>query len=102
MELFLAARLHRTHDQDGLLCCVRRVHHQTGSFLNSPPFPSALMAPLAAALRPAMTLSYFETSLSRLAPLLRLSAPPLLETTQRDDMSEAHPGWVARLQERRG
>lgn len=60
------------------------------------------MAPLAAALRPAMTLSYFETSLSRLAPPLRLSVPPLLETTQRDDMSEAHPGWVARLQERRG
>lgn len=60
------------------------------------------MAPLAAALRPAMTLSYFETSLSRLAPPLRLSVPPLLETTQRDDMSEAHPGWVAGLQERRG
>ncbi|KAG7230484.1 hypothetical protein INR49_024593 [Caranx melampygus] len=44
-----------------------------------------------------MTLSYFETSLSRLALLcfLCLSVSLLLRTTQRDDMLEAHPGWGA-------
>lgn len=33
---------------------------------------------------------------------LCLSVSLLLRTTQRDDMLEAHPGWVARLQERCG
>lgn len=33
---------------------------------------------------------------------LCLSVSLLLRTTQRDDMLEAHPGWVARLQERFG
>lgn len=50
-------------------------------------------------------LSYFETSLSRVwhgCASLRLSVSLLLRTTQRDDMLEAHPGWVARLQERCG
>lgn len=33
---------------------------------------------------------------------LCLCVSPLLRTTQRDDMLAAHPGWVARLQERCG
>lgn len=64
-------------------------------FLNSPPFPSSLMAALASALLPAMTLSYFETSLSRLAPPLRFSVPPFCRRPHRGMTCRRHiqAGW---------
>lgn len=55
---------------------------------------------------PEMTVIFWNISLVSLAPPHlpppRLSVSLLLRTTQRDDMLEAHPGWVARLQGRCG
>lgn len=77
-------------------CCCCLIHRR--SFFTLFPFFSA-------SLPSQRWLSYFETSLSRVwhgCASLRLSVSLLLRTTQRDDMLEAHPGWVARLQERCG
>lgn len=75
-----------------------------GCPLISPPYPHLfslvhILCPLSITSPfPETSMSYFSTSLSHLASLcfpVSPSIPLLLRTTQRDDMLEAHPGWVA-------